>query len=70
VAFLCGKLLLRILKTSFSLILAILAIALVLQYGFDISPSQLWGKIGNLSQDIIQFVKTLDLNGFMSLFSS
>lgn len=64
VALLLGTLVFRILKASLGLILTILVIMLVLQYGFDISPSQLWGEIGNLPQDVIQLVKSFDLKAF------
>jgi hypothetical protein len=64
VTLLLGTLVFRILKASLGIILTILAIMLVLQYGFDISPSQLWGEIGNLPQDVIQLVKSFDLKAF------
>lgn len=70
VALLLGTLLYRILKASFGLILAIVAIALVLQYGLGISPNQLWREIGNLPQDVVQLVQNLDLNALTSIFSS
>jgi hypothetical protein len=68
IVFLLVKLLLRILQTSFGLILAILAIVLVLQYGFGISPSQLWAEVGSLPQDIVQVVSSFDLNTITSVF--
>lgn len=68
VVFLLVKLLLRILKANLGLVLTILAIVLVLQYGFSISPSQLWGEIGNLPQDIRQWVSSVDLNAVRSMF--
>lgn len=70
VVLLLGTLLLRILKASLGLILTIFAIVLVLQYGFGMSPVQLWSEIGNLPQDVIQLVENFDLNAFTSLFSS
>lgn len=70
VALLLGTLVVRILKASLGLILIILAIVLVLKYGFGISPGQLWGEIGNLPQDIVQWIKGFDLNAFMSMFSN
>jgi hypothetical protein len=70
VSLLLVTLLFRILKAGLGLILTILAIVLVLQSVFGISPGQLWGEIGNLPQDAIQLVKNLDLNSLMSSFSS
>ena len=69
VSLLLVTLLFRILKAGLGLILAILAIVLVLQSVFGISPGQLWGEIGNLPQDAIQLVKSLDLNSLMSSFN-
>ena len=70
VSLLLVTLLVRILKAGLGLILTILALVLVLQYVFGISPGQLWGEIGNLPQDAIQLVKSLDLNSLISSFSS
>lgn len=70
VAFLLVKLLFRILKVSFRLILTILAIVLVLQYGFGFTPGQLWGEITSLPQDLIQLVKNFDPNAVTSIFSN
>ena len=69
VCLLLVTLLFRILKAGLGLILTILAIVLVLQSVFGISPGQLWGEIGNLPQDAIQLVKSLDLNSLMSSFN-
>ena len=70
VSLLVITLLYRILKAGLGLILTTLAIVLVLQSVFGISPGQLWGEVGNLPQDAIQLVKSLDLNSLMSSFSS
>lgn len=70
VAFLLSTLVIRILKASFGLILMILAIVLVLQYGFGISPDQLWGEIGQLPQVIAQWATNVDVNALTSMFSS
>ncbi len=70
VAILLGTLLVRILQASFKLILIILAIVLILQYGFGISPNQLWAEIGHLPQDVIQFIQSFDLNSITSMLSS
>lgn len=59
VSFLLLKLLFRVLNVGLGLILAIVAIVLVLQYGFDISPKQLWFEIAHLPQDLIRLVKNL-----------
>jgi hypothetical protein len=61
VALLLGTLLLRIIKAGFGLILTILAIVLILNYGFGIAPAQLWGKMGHLPQDILQWVQGMNL---------
>ncbi len=70
VSLLLVTLLYRILKAGLGLILTILAIVLVLQSVFGINPGQLWGEIGNLPQDAIQLVKSIDLNSLMSSFNS
>lgn len=69
VSLLLVTLLVRILKAGLGLILTILALVLVLQYVFGISPGQLWGEIRNLPQDALQLVKSLDLNSLMSSFN-
>ncbi|MBD2042547.1 hypothetical protein [Microcoleus sp. FACHB-672] len=69
VSFLLVMLLFRMLKAGFGLILTILALVVVLQSVFGISPGQLWGEIGNLPQDAIQLVKSLDLNSLVSSFN-
>uniref|UniRef100_B8HKI2 Uncharacterized protein n=1 Tax=Cyanothece sp. (strain PCC 7425 / ATCC 29141) TaxID=395961 RepID=B8HKI2_CYAP4 len=70
VAILLGTLVARILKASLRLILAMLAIVLVLQYGFGIGPNQLWNEIGHLPQESIQLLQSFDVNYLKSLFSS
>ena len=69
VSLLLVTLLFRILKAGLGLILAILAIVLVLQSVFGISPGQLWSEIRNLPQDALQLVNNLDLNSLMSSFN-
>lgn len=69
VSLLLVTLLYRILKAGLGLILIILAIVLVLQSVFGISPGQLWGEIGNLPQDALQLVKSLDWNSLTSSFN-
>ena len=68
VALLFGMLLIRIIKAR--LILTIAAIFLVLQYGFGITPTQLWGEVGHLPQDIVKWVNTIDLSPFISSFEN
>jgi hypothetical protein len=69
VSLLLVTLLFRILKAGLGLILTILAIVLVLQSVFGINPGQLWGEIGNLPQDALQLVKSIDLNSLLSSFN-
>lgn len=69
IAFLLVKLLFRVLKASFGLIVAILAIVLVLQAFFGISPNQVWVEIGNLPQEVVQRVQGFDFNALTTLFS-
>lgn len=70
VALLLGMLLIRIIRAGFGLILSILAIVLVLQYGFGIAPAQLWGEIGSLPQDLSQWFRSIDLSTFASSFGN
>ena len=53
------RLLFRSLNIGFGLILTLVAIVLVLQYFFDISPRHLWFEIIHLPQDSLHFVKRL-----------
>jgi len=57
VAFLLLRLLFRVLNVGMGSILAIIAIVLVLQYAFGISPNQLWFEITHLPQDLIRLAK-------------
>lgn len=68
VAILGTTFLLRTLKSNSGLVLAILVIVLFLQYGFHISPSQLWAKITHLPTDLAQVTQRLDLNTITSVF--
>jgi hypothetical protein len=58
VALLLVRLLFRVLNAGLGILLTIAAIVLVLQYGFGISPRQLWFEIGHLPQDLARFVKS------------
>ncbi|MBD1821745.1 hypothetical protein H6F51_04425 [Cyanobacteria bacterium FACHB-DQ100] len=69
VLILSSMLVIRILKAGAGLIVAIAAIVLVLQYGFGISFSQLWGEITNLPHDMTQLVQGFDFNALTSVFS-
>lgn len=70
VALLSITLLIRIFKAGSGLILTIVAIVLVLQYVFGISPNQLWGEVFNLPQDLARLVRSVNLDEISSLFSS
>jgi hypothetical protein len=70
VALLSITLLFRILKAGSGLILTIVAIVLVLQYGFGISPGQLWSEIFNLPQDLARLLSSVNLDALTSVFSS
>ena len=70
VSLLLVTLLFRILKAGLGLILMILAIVMILQYLFGISPQQLWSQIGNLPQDALQLFNTVDWNSLVSGFNS
>lgn len=61
VAFLLLKLLLRMFNMGLGLILTTVAIALVLQYGFGISPRELWFEVSHLPQDLLRLTKGLGL---------
>ncbi len=50
------KLLLRVLNVGSGLILTAIAIVLVLHFGFDISPRQVWYEISHLFQNTIRLV--------------
>lgn len=59
VSLLLLKLLFGVLSVGLRPILTIVAIALVLQYVFGISPRQLWYEIGHLPYQAMRFVKNL-----------
>lgn len=58
VALLLLRLLLRVLNAGLGTILALVGVVLMLQYGFGISPKQLWLEIGQLPQELVQLVKS------------
>lgn len=57
VSFLLLRLLLRVFNVGLGTILTIVAIVLVLQYVFGISPKQLWFEISHLPQDFARLIK-------------
>lgn len=57
VAFLLLKLFLRVFNIGLGLILTIAAIAIVLQFGFDISPRELWFEVSYLPQNLLRLAK-------------
>lgn len=70
VSLLLVTLLFRILKAGLGLIVLILAIVIILQYMFGISPEQLWSQIGNIPQDALQLFNNVDWNSLTSGFNS
>lgn len=59
VTFLLLRLFFRVLNVGLGSIIAIVALVLVLQYVFGISPKQLWFEITHLPQDLMRLVKGL-----------
>lgn len=59
VSLLAMRLLFRVLNVGLGLILTIVAIVLLLQYAFGISPRELWFEISQLPQEILRLVKNL-----------
>ncbi|MFB2893370.1 hypothetical protein ACE1CI_10695 [Aerosakkonemataceae cyanobacterium BLCC-F50] len=57
VSLLLLRLLLRVLNVGLGTILTIVAIVLVLQYVFGISPKQLWFEISHLPQYFARLIK-------------
>jgi hypothetical protein len=57
VALLLVKLLFRALNFGLGTAIAIVAIVLILQYVFDISPRQLWFEISHLPRDIARLIQ-------------
>ncbi|HEY9624548.1 MAG TPA: hypothetical protein V6C78_29600 [Crinalium sp.] len=58
-------LLYRILKASLGLILVLLAIVLILQYGFGISPAQVWSEMNSLPRQAVQLVQNFNVNSWL-----
>jgi hypothetical protein len=48
---------LRIFNVGLGLIVSVLAIAIVLQYGFDLSPRDLWYEFSYLPQHLMRLVQ-------------
>ncbi len=59
VFFLLSRLLFRLLNVGTGTILAIVAIVLVLQYAFGISPRELWFEVSHLPQTVARFVQSM-----------
>lgn len=59
VFFLLSRLLFRLLNVGTGTILAIVAVVLVLKYGFDISPKALWFEVTHLPQMAARFVQSV-----------
>jgi hypothetical protein len=59
VAVLLLRLFLRVINVGLGSILAIVAIVLVLQYVFGITPKQLWFEISHLPQYFARLIKDL-----------
>jgi hypothetical protein len=60
VAVLLIRLLFRVLNVGLGSIVAIAAIVLLLQYGFGISPKQLWYEIIHLPQYLARLLQSLN----------
>ena len=61
VALLVIRWLLKVLSASWGILLAIVVIILVLQYGFGITPNQLLTEIGKLPQELFRLVQNFNL---------
>ena len=48
---------LRIFNVGWGLIVSVIAIAIVLQYGFDLSPRELWYEFSYLPQHLMRVVR-------------
>ncbi len=52
------RLLFRIVSVGLGPILGIIAVVLIVQYCFGISPNQLWFQISHLPQDVVRWVNS------------
>jgi hypothetical protein len=59
VGILTVKLLVRLFSVGAGTLFTIIAIVLVLQYGFGISPRQLWVETSHLPQDLVRLAQSL-----------
>jgi hypothetical protein len=57
IAFLSLRLVFRVLNGGLGLILALVTIALILQFGFDISPHELWFEVSHLPRDLLRLAQ-------------
>jgi hypothetical protein len=48
---------LRIFNVGWGLFIAVIAVAIVLQYGFDLSPRELWYEFSHLPQHLMRLVQ-------------
>jgi hypothetical protein len=48
---------LRIFNIGWGLIVSVIAIAIVLQYGFDLSPRELWYEFSYLPQKLVRLIR-------------
>ena len=59
VSILAFRLFMRVLNAGLGSVFAIVAIVFVLNYGFGISPRELWFEISHLPQDLVQLAKSI-----------
>jgi hypothetical protein len=48
---------LRIFNIGWGLFIAVIAVAIVLQYGFDLSPRELWYEFSYLPQHLVRLFR-------------
>ncbi len=59
VFFLLSKLLFRVLSSSAGTLLTLVAIVLILQYAFGISPKSLWYEVSHLLQSLARLAQQI-----------
>jgi hypothetical protein len=52
---------LRIFNVGLGLIISIVAIVLILQYGFDLSPREVWYEFSYLPQHLVQLLQHIGM---------
>ncbi|WP_373542290.1 hypothetical protein [Chamaesiphon sp.] len=50
---------LKIFNSGLGLIISVIAIVLILQYGFDLSPRELWYEFSHLPQYLVRLAKNV-----------